>query len=142
VTLGGVAPRTTGAVPGERDLALVVRDAWSVVRLTKLHEVVQWTVDELGALNPRDLLGRDLTGPETEPANGPIALALAACNEELRYESGLSKSAEWRESIWKRVRQRMAEGPGNWADTFAEALAAYRHAAGRLVKLQCDMAVA
>jgi len=135
-------PRAAGTPGPERDLALVVRDAWSVIRLARLHEIVQRTVDDLAALSPRDLLGREVTAMETTPAVGPIALALAACREELRFEAGVVRSAEGRESVSRDVRRIGARFPEGWTATYVEALAEYRRVAGRLLKVRCDAASA
>lgn len=125
----------------ERDLTAVVRDAWAVLRLAKLHEVVQRTIDELGSVSPHDLLGHDVPAPRFEPAASPIALALAACSEELRFEAGVAPTRESREAQWEQVRRNMAVS-ADWTDTFTEALAGYRSRAGLILKVACDAACA
>jgi len=135
-TPGGGLP-SQGSAPADRDLVLVVRDAWDVLRLNQLHEVVELTIDELGALPPAEVLGRALTHAESSSRPSPVAMALATCSEELRVESGVPDATGRQQAQEQQRQQQLALHAEEWASTYEEALARYRWLASRLVEAAC-----
>jgi hypothetical protein len=137
MTMPGGGLPSQGFTPADRDLVLVVRDAWDVLRLNQLHEVVELTIDALRTLAPGEVLGRDLTSTDAGARPSPVAMALATCSEELRVESGVPDSTG-RHQVQEQQRQHQLKlHPGEWVSTYEEALARYRWLASRLVEAAC-----
>jgi hypothetical protein len=123
----------------KQDPAWVVREAWGVVRLDRIRDVVDETINRLREVHPRDLLGRELSSSELHPYANPIAEALQSCCDELRDESGMPDSAQCRAVHAGRVQGYLAEQPyPRWADTYHDALARYRGAAGAALRTWLD----
>jgi hypothetical protein len=116
--------------PTHHDPAWIVQRAWSTFRLPRLQELIGQTITDLHALNPRELLGRELVVPEGSDCD-PVAEALKACCEELRDASGMAGAAVERAAHCRAVRNYMEQQPGAWSETFEEALGKYRRAASR-----------
>lgn len=117
------------------DPAWAVRCAWSVFRLPALQGIVNETIADLQRLEPRTLLGRELSSVDQQVEPNPIEAALEAFSEELRDESGIADSTARRTSHSKRVREHKAQQPSGWAETYEEALGKYRMAAGRALQV-------
>ncbi len=133
---GGGLPSQDSA-RADRDLVLVVRDAWDVLRLKQLHEVVELTIDALRTLAPGEVLGRELSPQDAGARPSPLAMALATCSDELRVESGVPDAMAQHEAQEQQRKQQLTLHPGEWASTYQEALARYRWLASRLVEAAC-----
>ena len=112
--------------------AAVVMNAWSVFRLAKLQALVNATIAELNELDPRQVLGRELSTVEADFPRDPVGEALSACSEELRRESGMAASCE--ETVVHTADQTAA-----WAATFDEALDQYRRAATQRLEASIEV---
>lgn len=116
----------------DEDLNRILRVAWKIHRLDAIRKVVQETIAELRALDPQDLLGRELTGGE-EPVLGPVHAALETCCDELRGGCGLSLS----EPSADRAPPTGARA-ATWVHSYASALERYRQAAGLALQTSLD----
>ncbi len=133
---GGGLP-SQDSTRADRDLVLVVRDAWDVLRLKQLHEVVELTIDALRALAPGEVLGRELAPQDAGSRPNPLAMALATCSDELRVESGVPDAMGQHEAQERQRKHQLTLHPGEWVATYQEALARYRWLASRLVEAAC-----
>ncbi len=106
--------------------------------MSTLQEVVNFTIAELNRLEPRQLLGRDLS--HEDAAQCPITEALKACSKELRDESGMPDSHAQRATHCQLVREYKKHQPTTWGVTFEEALDKYRRAASKTLKASLDAA--
>lgn len=111
-----------------RHPAAILRGAWSTTRLPLIRNVIDETLVALNALDPREVLGRELSGAEGSPGDCPVREALAACCDELRLEGGVAML---------RDREAFADLPAErapaWGVSYANALDKYRDAAGALL---------
>jgi len=123
---------TQGSLPShgsnEQRLSAIMRMAWKTHRLDTIREVVEKTISDLRASDPREVMGRSLTWSE-ELTNGPIRAALDACCDELRDGCGLpiASGRSDRET-------RIGEPAGSWTDLYALALERYRETAGEALE--------
>lgn len=117
----------------DRHLDLILRVAWKVYRLDAIRGVVEETIAELRALDPRDVLGRGLTLSEEPPAAGPVRAALEACCDELRCGCGLAASSP--SSDWTPPAGALA---GAWVHSYSNALQRYRETAGVALQTSLD----
>jgi hypothetical protein len=101
---------------------------------------VNETIADLQLLEPRTLLGRELSSLDQQVEPNPIEAALEAFCEELRDESGIADSTARRTSHSKRVREHKAQQPTAWAETYEEALGKYRSAAGKALEVSLHIA--
>jgi hypothetical protein len=118
-----------------RDPAWTVQRAWSSLRLPALQAIVNETITELGRLEPRELLGRELSNQDPQLESNAVAEAFTACSEELRNEAGMIDSDARRASHCKLVRAYKAHESADWSTTFEEALGKYRRAAGESLQV-------
>ena len=105
-----------------RQLAIVLRDAWKTFRLDAIREVVQRTIGDLEAMDPRQVLGREALGSELDAKTGSVRAALDTCFNELRDGCGLPTTPG--QPI---PPDHAAES--SWSQTYASALEGYRLAA-------------
>jgi hypothetical protein len=117
------------------DPAWTVQRAWSSFRLPALQAIVNETIAELGRLEPRQVLGRELSDQEGELESNAVAEAFKACTEELRNEAGMIDSDARRASHCQLVREYKAHQSADWSATFEEALGKYRRAAGEALQV-------
>lgn len=110
---------------------LVLQQAWSVLRLVKLQELVNTTIAQLERVDPFALLGRELSNQERTFSNSPMEQALAACIEELRCESGIR-------SVTASPPVRSAVAEPAWSAAYDEALGRYRRMATQLLRASLD----
>jgi hypothetical protein len=121
-----------------RDPTVMVRGAWSVLRLPVLQTIVNDTIRVLEEIAPSELLGRELSVLDLQVERNPIAAALEACSAELRDESGILDAHERRRTQSEVVRENMLSQPAEWKQTFQEAFVQYRHAAVRSLGVSLD----
>lgn len=112
------------------DPSRLLRDAWSVVRLTAIREFVGETICRLGKITPEDLLGR---AHVSVPPMDPIERALQTCSDELRSGSGLSSVGGYPTSRTRAVEELAGSHP-EWSVVYEEALVKYRAEAGRALR--------
>jgi hypothetical protein len=117
----------------KEDPAAILLLAWNTHRLDTIRAVVSQTIGTLHQLNPRDVLGRELSTLECESDSGPVHEALNACCEELCDECGMPESPP-RSSQTRLKRQPDAA----WTESYAKALERYRSAAGLALKASLD----
>ena len=138
----GVKPVLWWHMHGKHEPARIVREAWSVVRLDRIREVIDETIDKLQRLPPRELLGRELSSAELQFCENPIREALESCCDELRDECGTSQSNQRRSAHTELVRRCLADQPHpHWASTYQDALARYRSSAGVALRDWLDTVV-
>jgi len=136
-------------IPPPHDPSSVVQRAWSVLRLTRLQEVVQLTIVELQSLprpepiEPGPAGASSLSKPSSVTQADwnerlPAVDALRACCDELREASGMSGAHSERIEHLRAVRQYMQQQPSAWSAAFRRALEEYRRAAA--VALQTRVA--
>jgi len=113
-----------------RDPLWLVQQAWSVVRLKRLQQLIALTISELEALAPGELLGRELSVLERSD-DSPVAEALTACCEELREAAGLPASDSIQSAHGNALRRHLEQRPSAWSEAFTEALKKYQCAASR-----------
>lgn len=122
------------------DPAWTVQRAWSSFRLPALQAIVNDTIAELARLEPRQVLGRELSEQEAEMESNAVAEAFKACSEELRNEAGMiDNSDERRASHCKQVREYKTHHSAEWSATFEEALSKYRRAAGEALQVSLKL---
>jgi len=111
-------------------LSTIMRAAWKAHRLDVIRDVVERTIRDLRARNPRDVMGRSLTWSE-ELTSGPISAALDACCDELRDGCGLPpQSGSGGDHETRPV------GPSaSWTDHYVLALARYRETASAALEM-------
>lgn len=122
-----------------RDPVLVLRRAWSEIRLVRLRELVDETIVRLESTAPEQVLGRGLDELEQGSPDSPVNDALGACRAELREECGMPGSSSERAAHGALVRRHLADVP-RWTAPFREALERYRELAGRLLEGACRVA--
>lgn len=121
------------------DPAWTVQRAWSSFRLPTLQAIVNETLADLERLDPREVLGRELSSEDPQLENNAVAEAFKACSEELRNEAGMTDSDERRASHCKLVREYKAHQCADWGTTFEEALGKYRRAAGEALQVSLKL---
>ena len=145
-TRAGVTPK-----PTPRDPAAVVQRAWSILRLTRLQELVRLTIAELESFpqpEPIELAPADASQPSrpSSPLPVPSKLlsqtspaedALQICCEELREASGMSGAGSEHIEHCRAVREYMLQHP-TWSLAFTRALEDYRRTAA--VALEANVA--
>lgn len=138
-----VAPK---AAP--RDPAAVVQRAWSILRLTRLQELVRLTIAELESFpqpEPLELASADASLPSSPlpvpskllSQTSPAADALQICCDELREASGMSGAGSEHIEHCRAVREYMLQHP-TWSLAFTRALEEYRRTAA--VALEANVA--
>lgn len=106
---------------GDR-LARIMRAARKAHRLEVVREVVEGTIHDLRARDPREIMGRRLSWSE-ELTDGPIRAALEVCCDELRDGCGLSAPGPHSDH-----ETRALQPAGSWTD-YMLALGRYRESA-------------
>lgn len=120
----------------ENRLEGILRAAWKTHRLDAIRDVVQETIVELRARNPREVMGRGVSWFE-ELEDGPLYAALDACCDELLDGCGLPVERA------RNDRETRANTPaGGWTAIYSAALAQYREAASVALELSFERLLA